>query len=123
MGKVVLPTGAILIVVGVYLNALLERLGLGNTQDGEYKTLSAILPLLLLVGTLLVIVGSFLDGRRLPAAQTRVRGILCWVAGGISFLLLVTIGNVHGWTAIFIVPAFAGFVAGVVLLSKPNTAK
>jgi hypothetical protein len=112
------PIGAILNVGGVFLYALLERHSFENTQDWEFAVLSATFIPLLLVGTVLVIVGSFFDRRRLPVAQTRVRGVLCWVTSGISFSLLVSIGNVHGWTFAFIFPAFAGFVTGAVLLSK-----
>ena len=116
--KWVFPTGAILNVGGVFLDALLEWHSFENTQDWEFAVLSATFIPTLLVGTVQVIVGSFLDRRRLPVAQTRVRGILCWIASGISFSLLATIGNVHGWTFAFIFPAFAGFLTGVVLLSK-----
>jgi peptidoglycan/LPS O-acetylase OafA/YrhL len=114
----VFPIGAILNVGGVFLYALLERHSFENTQDWEFAVLSATFIPSLLVGTVLVIVGSFLDRRRLPVAQARVRGVLCWLTSGISFALLASIGNVHGWTFAFIFPAFAGFVTGAVLLSK-----
>jgi hypothetical protein len=54
----------------------------------------------------------------LPVAETRTRGLICWAASGVSLLLLVTTGNVHGWTFTFVFPAFVGFVAGSVFLSK-----
>jgi hypothetical protein len=114
----VFPLGAILNVGGVFLYAFLERHSFESTQDWEFAVLSAIFIPSLLVGTLLVIIGSVFDRRRLPVAQTRVRGVLCWITSGISFALLASAGNVHGWTFAFIFPAFAGFVTGVVLLSK-----
>jgi len=101
---------------GVFLYALLERHSFENTRDWEFAVLNATFIPSLLVGTLLVIVGSFFDRRRLPAAEARVRGILCLLTSGISFALLAFIGNVHGWTAAFVFPAFAGLVAGAVLL-------
>jgi hypothetical protein len=101
---------------GVFLCYLLERHSFENTRDWEFAFLSATFIPALLVGTLLVIVGSFFDRRRLPAAKARVRGILCWLTSGISFALGASIGNVHGWTFTFIFPTFAGFVAGAVLL-------
>jgi hypothetical protein len=102
----------------MFIYALLEWHSFENTQDWEFVVLSAIFIPTLLVGTVLVIVGSFLDRRRLPVAQTRVRGVLCWIASGVSFSLLATIGNVHGWPFAFIFPAFVGFLTGAVLLSK-----
>jgi hypothetical protein len=116
--KWLFPIGAILNVGGVFLYGLLEWHSFENTQDWEFAVLSATFIPTLLVGTVLVIVGSFLDRRRLPVAQTRVRGVLCWIASGISCSLLAVIGNVHGWTFAFIFPAFAGFLTGAVLLSK-----
>ena len=114
----VFPIGAILTVGGVFLYALLEHHSFENTQDWEFAILNATFIPFLLGGTLLVIVGSFLDRRRLPVAQTRVRGALCWVTSGVSVALLASTGNVHGWTFAFIFPAFAGFVTGGVLLTK-----
>jgi hypothetical protein len=107
----------------VFLYALLEKHSFENTQDWEFALLSATFIPSLLVGTLLVIVGSFFDRRRLPVARTRVRGVLCWITSGISFALVASVGNVHGWTFAFIFPAFAGFVAGAVLLSKLTDAR
>lgn len=118
--KWVFPIGAILNIGGVFLYALLERHSYETTQDWEFAILSAIFIPCLLAGTALVIVGSFFDRQRLPAAQTRVRGVLCWVTSGISISLLALVGNVHGWTFAFIFPAFAGFVTGAVLLSKAS---
>ena len=68
--KWVFPTGAILNVGGVFLYALLEWHSFENTQDWEFALLSATFIPTLLVGTVQVIVGSFLDRRRLPVAQT-----------------------------------------------------
>ena len=114
----VFPTGAILTVGGVFLYALVEHLSFGSTEGLGYAILSqSFLPALLL-GTVLAIVGSFVDRKRLPVTESRARGVLCWAASAVSFLLLETIGNVHGWTFTFIFPAFVGFVAGSVFLSK-----
>jgi hypothetical protein len=118
MSRWAFPLGAILNVGGVLLYALLEWHSYDNTQDWKYGVLSATFLPSLLIGTLLVTVGSFFDRRKLPVAQTRVRGVLCWLVSGISFALCASIGNVHGWTFAFIFPAFAGFIAGAVLLSK-----
>ena len=123
MSRWAFPLGAILNVGGVFLYALLEWHSYYNTQDWEFGVLSAAFLPALLIGTLLVIVGSFLDRRQLPVAKTRVRGVLCWLASGISFALWASIGNVHGWTFAFIFPAFAGFVTGAVLLSKLTDTK
>jgi hypothetical protein len=114
----VFPTGAILTVGGVFLYALVEHLSFGSTEGLGYAILSQSFFPALLLGTVLAIVGSFIDRKRLPVAETRARGVLCWATSGISFLLLVTTGNVHGWTFTFIFPVFVGFVAGSVFLSK-----
>jgi hypothetical protein len=114
----VFPTGAILTVGGVFLYALVENLSFGGTEDWGYAMLAQSFIPALLLGTLLAIVGSFLDRRRLPVTQTRTRGAICWFASAVSFLLLVKTGNVHGWTFAFIFPAFVGFIAGAVFLSK-----
>jgi hypothetical protein len=116
--KWVFPTGALLTVGGVFLCALLERHRFDNTQDWEYAILSKSFAPALLLGTVLALIGSVLDRRRLPVTETRRRGITCWLASGVSLLLLVKSGNVHGWTVTFMFPAFVGFVAGAVLLSK-----
>jgi uncharacterized membrane protein len=70
----VFPAGAILNVGGVFLYAALEKHSFESTQDTVYAFLSATFIPSLLVGTVLAIVGSFLDRRRLAVAQTRVRG-------------------------------------------------
>lgn len=116
--KWVFPTGALLTVGGVFLCALLEWHSFENTQDWEYVILSKSFVPALLLGTILAVIGSVLDRRRLPITETRRRGITCWLASGVSLLLLIKIGNVHGWTITFMFPAFVGFVAGAVLLSK-----
>jgi len=102
----------------VFLDAQLERHGFENTEGLEFVILSQIFIPALLIGSLLAIVGSILDRLRLPVRQTRVRGVMCWLVSAVSFLLLSTIGNVHGWTFAFIFPAFVGFIVGVVFLSK-----
>ena|SRR5882724_5239592 len=97
---------------------LAERVGFWSTGGWGYSLLSeSFLPALLL-GTALAIIGSFLDRKGLSVARARGREMVCWAVSGISFLLLVTAGNVHGWTFMFIFPTFAGFVAGAVFLSK-----
>jgi peptidoglycan/LPS O-acetylase OafA/YrhL len=116
--KWVFPTGALLTVGGVFLCGLLERHSFDNTQDWEYAILSKSFAPTLLLGTVLALIGSVLDRRRLPVTETRPRGITCWFASGVSLLLLVKSGNVHGWTVTLMFPAFVGFVAGAVLLSK-----
>jgi hypothetical protein len=68
----VFPAGAILNVGGVFLYALLEKHSFQNTQDWEFAVLSATFILSLLVGTVLVIVGSFFERRRLGLAQAGV---------------------------------------------------
>jgi len=114
--KWLFPIGAILTVGGVFLCAIWERLG--DTQGWGFSLLSESLFLALLIGAPLAIVGSFVERKRLSAKQTRFWGIICWGVSTVSFLLFVTVGNVHGWTFTFIFPAFVGFVAGAVLLSK-----
>ena len=116
--KWVFPTGAILTVGGVFLCALLEWHSFDNAQDWEYLILSKSFVPVLLLGTVLALIGSVLDRRRLPITETRPRGITCWLASGVSLLLLIKTGNVHGWAITFMFPAFAGLVAGAVLLSK-----
>lgn len=115
--KWVFPLGAILNVSGVFLCALLEWHSLGNTQDWRFAVLSNTFFPSLLVGTALVMIGSFLDRQRLPARQARRRGILCWVVSAVSFSLLASLGNVHSWTFTFIFPAFTGLIAGIIFLS------
>jgi peptidoglycan/LPS O-acetylase OafA/YrhL len=114
----VFPSGAILTVGGVFLYALVEHLSFGSTEGLGYAILSQSIFPSLLLGALLAIVGSFIDREQLPVVQTRPRGVLCWAASAVSFLLLITTGNVHGWTFMFIFPAFVGFVTGTVFLSK-----
>jgi hypothetical protein len=114
----VFPTGAILTIGGVFLSALLEWQSFQTTRDWRFTVLSTTSIPSLLLGTGLAIIGSFLDRRRLPVTQISTRGKVCWVVSGISLLLLITTGNVHGWTFTYIFPTFAGFVAGAVLLSK-----
>jgi hypothetical protein len=116
--KWVFPTGAVLTIGGVFLCGLLERHSFDNTQDWEFTILSVIFMPALLLGSVLAIGGSLFDRRRLPVAQTRVRGLFCWLVGGISYLLGAATGNVHSWTFTFIFPAFVGLIAGAVLLSK-----
>lgn len=123
----IFPIGAVLNVGGVFLCALLEWLSFKNTfrdtLDWRLAFLSTTFVPCLLVGAVLVIVGSIFDRQRLPAEQTRVRGVFCWIASGISFSLLASIGNVHRWTFTFIFPVFAGLVTGAILLSKPTDAR
>jgi hypothetical protein len=115
----ILPTGAILTMAGVFLCAQLERHGFYSTSDFGYEVLSATSVPSLLLGTALAIIGSVLDRLRLPLAQTRVRWALCWGVSIVSLaLFLTTTKNIHGWTVVFLVPAFAGFVSGCILLSK-----
>gem|GEM_PF-6952541 len=117
----VFPTGAILTIGGVCLCALLDWHSFYETRDWEFAVLSRSFPLALILGAILAIVGSFIDRQRLPIIQTRAIGLLCWAASGISFLLLITNFNVHGWTITFIFPVFVGFVTGLVFLSKLST--
>ncbi len=114
----VFPTGAVLIVGGVALSALLEWESFGNTRSWAFAVLSVTFLPSLLLGTPLAIIGSFVDRKRLPVTQVKARGKLCWAVSGISLLLLIATGNVHRWTFTYIFPTFAGFVAGAVLLSK-----
>jgi hypothetical protein len=110
----VFPTGATLTIGGVVLCSLDEW------QHWDLMIPPGIfLPLLLLLlGTPLAVIGSFLDRKRLSVAQVRARGKVCWAVSGVSLLLLIATGNVHRWTFTYVFPTFAGFVAGVVLLSK-----
>jgi hypothetical protein len=116
--KWLFPAVAMLTVGGVFLYALVERLSFGDTQNWGYSLLSQSFFPALLVGTPLAIAGSFVERKRLAVKQTRIRGIICWGISTLSFLLFITVGNVHGWTFTFIFPAFVGFVAGAILLSK-----
>jgi peptidoglycan/LPS O-acetylase OafA/YrhL len=116
----VFPIRTILAIGGVFLDAVLEKHSFENTSDWKFEVLSGTFLPSLLGGTLLAIVGSFIDRTRLRVAQTRARGISCLVVSGISFLLLAAVSNVHDWTISFVFPAFGGFVAGAVLLSKLN---
>ena len=61
----IFPVGASLNLGGVFLYALLEWHSFENTQDWEFTVLSATFIPSLLIGTVLVIVGSFFDRRRL----------------------------------------------------------
>src|ERR1700680_3300445 len=115
----VFPTGALLTIAGVFLCALLEWHSFDNTQDWEYVILSKSFVPALLLGTILALIGSVVDRRRLPITETRPRGITCWLASAASLLELLKGGEfVHGWRIIFMFPLFVGFVSGVVLLSK-----
>jgi hypothetical protein len=114
----VFPTGATLTIGGVVLCALLEWHSFQTTRDWAFAFLSTTFLPSLLLGTPLAIVGSFVDRKRLPTTQLRTRGKICWAVSGISLLLLIATGNVHRWTFTYIFPAFVGFVAGAVLLSK-----
>jgi hypothetical protein len=116
--KLVFPIGAVMTVGGVFLYAQLERHSFENTQDLEFAVLSQIFMPVLLLGSGLAIVGSFLDRQHLTAKKSRARGLVCWLVSAVSFVLLGTIGNVHGWTFSFIFPAFVGFISGAVFLSK-----
>jgi hypothetical protein len=69
-----LPIGAILSVGGVFLYALLEKHSFENTQDWEFAMLSATFLPTLLIGTVLLIVGSFFDRRRFSFAHRKVHG-------------------------------------------------
>jgi hypothetical protein len=117
------PIGAIFTIGGVCLSALLEWHSFDNTQDWEFAFLSQSFGPVLLLGTILAIVGSFVDRRLLSVSRARVRGIICWVVSGVSFLLLVAFGNIHRWTIMFVFPAFVGLVTGAVLLYKSNAVK
>jgi hypothetical protein len=116
--KWLFPFGVLLTVGGVFLYALVERLSFGDTQSWGYSLLSRSFVPALLVGVPFAIAGSFVERKRLSVKQTRLRGIICWGVSALSFLLFLTVGNVHGWTFTFIFPAFVGFVAGAILLSK-----
>jgi hypothetical protein len=115
--KWLFPIGAFLTVGGVFLYALVEHLSFGDTRGWGYSLLSQTFFPALLIGAPFAIVGSFVERKRLSVNQARFKGIICWCVSVISFLLFVTIGNVHGWTFTFVFPAFVGFVAGAVLLS------
>ncbi len=112
------PTGAALTIGGVVLSALLEWESFGDTRSWAFVILSTTFFPSLFLGTPLVIAGSFVDRKRLPATQVKARGRICWAVSGASLLLLIITGNVHRWTFTYIFPMFAGFVAGAVLLSK-----
>jgi peptidoglycan/LPS O-acetylase OafA/YrhL len=116
--KWVFPIGAALAIGGVFFYAELERHSFQSTDDWEFAVLSRIFIPALLFGSVLAIVGSLIDRRRLPVARTRIRGMVCWIVSGISLVLLAITGNVHGWTFTFIFPAFVGLLTGAVFLSK-----
>src|ERR1700732_869297 len=116
--KWLFPIGAFLTVGGVLLYAFAQRLSFGDTRGWGFSLLSQTFFPALLIGAPLAIVGSFVERKRLSVKQTRLRGKFCWGVSALSFVLFQSIGNVHGWTFTFIFPAFVGFVAGAVLLSK-----
>ena len=118
--KWLFPIGAFLTVGGVFLYALVERLSFGDTRDWGYSLLSQTFLPALLIGAPVAIVGSFVERKRLSVKQTRFKGMICWGVSVLSFLLFLTIGNVHGWTFTFIFPTVVGFIAGAVLLSKSS---
>jgi hypothetical protein len=110
-----LPIGATLTIGGVFLCALLQWRSDYETQDWVFSFLSDAFFLSLVAGTVLWIAGSFLGNKFLTATQAKKRRLFRWIASGSSLILLLTTGNVHGWTFTFAFPAFAGFAAGVVV--------
>jgi len=68
------------------------------------------------MGSAFVIIGSFLDRQRLATRNVRMRGILCWVISAICFVLLRSLEN-QDWTFSLMFPAFAGLIAGIILVA------
>ena len=107
------PAGALLTVAGVLLSTPWDRHSYIHSGVWTISYVSA-----LALGTLLAIIGSVLERRRLPVRDTRPIGITCWLASGVSLLLMLQGANLHDCAVVFSVPAFVGFVSGAVLLSK-----
>ena len=114
----VFPIGSTLTIVGVAQCALLDWVSFESTRGMAFAILSETFLPSLLLGTVLAIIGSLVDRKRLPVKEAITRGKFCWLVSGISLVLLISTGNVHRWTFTYIVPAFVSFIAGAVLLSK-----
>lgn len=110
------PVGVVLVIGGVAMAGELERHSFYNTQDWEARLLEAIFLPALLMGTVLVIVGSVFDRRKLAPKESKRRGLLCLLTSGLAFILLAAFGNVHGWTFMFFLPMLAGLISGAILL-------
>jgi hypothetical protein len=110
------PIGAVLVIGGVAMAAELDRHSFHNTQDWEFRLLGAVFLPALLLGTGLVVVGSIFDRYKLAAKQSKLRGVLSFLCGGVAFVLFAAFGNVHGWTFTFFFPMVAGLISGAILL-------
>jgi hypothetical protein len=117
----VFPIGLFLTIGGVSLCSLSE-IGIVESAKGPSYDTSPIFLFALLAGVPIVIVGAFLDRKRLAVADARRRGWICWATFGVSFLLLAKTANVHTCGFLLIFPAFAGFVTGVIFLWKLKVA-
>jgi MFS family permease len=120
VSHLVFVIGASLTVIGVIFFGALEKHSFESTQDLLYVVLEVTFPLALLIGALLAIIGAVIDRRRMDVAKTRRRGVLCWLAAGVSCVLFATIGNVHSWTISFFFPAITGLLCGAIYLTKFN---
>src|SRR5271167_2219581 len=99
LSKWLFPMGAILAVGGVAMAAV-----------------SPIFFLSILLGSVLAMVGAVFDRLRLGTEQSKMRGKLCLLCGGISLILFWVFGNVHTWTFAFFFLMLAGFVSGSIFL-------
>ena len=123
ISRFIFPTGASLTVAGVVLYSALEKLSFNSPRDWLFAALEVTFLPALIIGTLLTIIGAAINRKRMSVATARRYGLLCLVASGISFALLKIIGNVHSWTFSFFFPAWAGFLAGVIYLTKFKSMK
>jgi len=89
---------------------------LGATLAVGSLAMSAMSPVFLFsaLGCVLAIVGAVFDKLRLPAEQSRMRGKLCLLFGGVSLILFWVFGNVHTWTFTFLPLMLAGFISAAV---------
>lgn len=110
--KWIFPIGAALSVAGVVVNALWDQ----SSINWSFRVLSKSISPLLMMGSAFLIIGAFLDRQRLSARQARLRGVLCWVVSAACFTLLKSFDSVPGWSFALIFPAFAGLIAGIILL-------
>jgi hypothetical protein len=116
--RLLFPVGTFLTVGGVILYVFLENLSPEHSTGSTFDTLLQVIFPALLIGTLLAIIGSFVERRHLSVIQAKLRGAFCIAVSVISFLLFYARGNVHNWTFTLIFPAFVGLVSGLVFLSR-----
>jgi len=114
--KCVFPIGAALTVAGIVLNAVLDIPGSERFPEWTFIAVSRTFLPMMLMGTVFLIIGAYLDRQRMATRQARMRGTLCWVLSAACFVLLRSFDNVHAWTFALMFPAFAGLIGGIILL-------